>query len=160
MRDSCTDCFILHTFMVESHMWGCYWIISLVMINNNLFSDLTMEIVRYRLIGPLAHMVLTDTLHPANEVRDQWWHHTHPKVSFTYRWCHLCRTKRQLRCQGSGGPVTVKMRLTWRSINNRQTHFSFWEVKTTHFTCVFCDVCFIDSFMSCSEHFHLYQTKR
>ncbi|KAA0702550.1 Ribonucleases P/MRP protein subunit POP1 [Triplophysa tibetana] len=30
-------------------------------------SDLTMEIVRYRLIGPLAHMVLTDTLQPANE---------------------------------------------------------------------------------------------
>ncbi|XP_016140227.1 ribonucleases P/MRP protein subunit POP1 [Sinocyclocheilus grahami] len=30
-------------------------------------SDLTMEIVRYRLIGPLAHVVLTDTLHPASE---------------------------------------------------------------------------------------------
>uniref|UniRef100_A0A8C1UY49 POP1 homolog, ribonuclease P/MRP subunit n=1 Tax=Cyprinus carpio TaxID=7962 RepID=A0A8C1UY49_CYPCA len=33
-------------------------------------SDLTMEIVRYRLIGPLAHVVLTDTLQPASEVRD------------------------------------------------------------------------------------------
>ncbi|KAI2654810.1 Ribonucleases P/MRP protein subunit POP1 [Labeo rohita] len=30
-------------------------------------SDLTMEIVRYRLIGPLAHTVLTDTLRPASE---------------------------------------------------------------------------------------------
>lgn len=30
-------------------------------------SDLTMEIVRYRLIGPLAHVVLTDTLQPASE---------------------------------------------------------------------------------------------
>lgn len=30
-------------------------------------SDLTMEIVRFRLIGPLAHLVLTDTLHAANE---------------------------------------------------------------------------------------------
>ncbi|KAF4102645.1 ribonucleases P/MRP protein subunit POP1 [Onychostoma macrolepis] len=30
-------------------------------------SDLTMEVVRYRLIGPLAHTVLTDTLQPASE---------------------------------------------------------------------------------------------
>ncbi|KAK2903726.1 hypothetical protein Q8A67_008439 [Cirrhinus molitorella] len=30
-------------------------------------SDLTVEIVRYRLIGPLAHTVLTDTLNPASE---------------------------------------------------------------------------------------------
>lgn len=42
-------------------------------------SDLTMEIVRYRLIGPLAHMVLTDTLQPANEGKETvepssfWW---------------------------------------------------------------------------------------
>ncbi|XP_023667281.2 ribonucleases P/MRP protein subunit POP1 [Paramormyrops kingsleyae] len=28
-------------------------------------SDLTMELVRYRLIGPLSHMILTDTLTPA-----------------------------------------------------------------------------------------------
>ncbi|XP_077088731.1 ribonucleases P/MRP protein subunit POP1 isoform X3 [Siphateles boraxobius] len=31
-------------------------------------SDLTMEIVRFRLIGPLAHTVLTDTLRPASEM--------------------------------------------------------------------------------------------
>ncbi|XP_056619103.1 ribonucleases P/MRP protein subunit POP1 isoform X1 [Triplophysa dalaica] len=42
-------------------------------------SDLTMEIVRYRLIGPLAHLVLTDTLLPANEDKETvepsgfWW---------------------------------------------------------------------------------------
>ncbi|XP_065126684.1 ribonucleases P/MRP protein subunit POP1 [Paramisgurnus dabryanus] len=42
-------------------------------------SDLTMEIVRYRLIGPLAHLVLTDTLQPANEDKETaepsgfWW---------------------------------------------------------------------------------------
>lgn len=41
-----------------------------VIIHHILFSDLTMEIVRYRLIGPLAHTVLTDALHPASEVRD------------------------------------------------------------------------------------------
>ncbi|XP_039544756.1 ribonucleases P/MRP protein subunit POP1 [Pimephales promelas] len=31
-------------------------------------SDLTLEIVRFRLIGPLAHTVLTDTLRPASEM--------------------------------------------------------------------------------------------
>ncbi|XP_052000041.1 ribonucleases P/MRP protein subunit POP1 isoform X2 [Xyrauchen texanus] len=42
-------------------------------------SDLTMEILRYRLIGPLAHRVLTDTLQPANEDQESlepqsfWW---------------------------------------------------------------------------------------
>lgn len=41
-----------------------------MIIPHILFSDLTMEIVRYRLIGPLAHVVLTDTLQPASEVRD------------------------------------------------------------------------------------------
>lgn len=45
-------------------------LISEVTVAHILFSDLTMEIVRYRLIGPLAHTVLTDTLHPASEVRD------------------------------------------------------------------------------------------
>ena len=30
-------------------------------------SDLTMEIVRYRLIGPLSHSVLTETLEAATE---------------------------------------------------------------------------------------------
>lgn len=31
------------------------------------YSDLTMEILRYRLIGPLSHSVLTETLVPATE---------------------------------------------------------------------------------------------
>ncbi|XDV39492.1 hypothetical protein PO909_008734 [Leuciscus waleckii] len=39
-----------------------------VIVHHILFSDLTMEIVRFRLIGPLAHTVLTDTLHPASEM--------------------------------------------------------------------------------------------
>lgn len=30
-------------------------------------SDLTMEMVRYRLIGPLSHSVLTQTLYPATD---------------------------------------------------------------------------------------------
>lgn len=31
------------------------------------FSDLTMEIVRYRLIGPLSHSVLAETLEAATD---------------------------------------------------------------------------------------------
>lgn len=38
------------------------------------FSDLTMEIVRYRLIGPQSHTVLADTLEAATDcdVRNDW----------------------------------------------------------------------------------------
>lgn len=42
--------------VVFSLFWGCIC-----------FSDLTMEIVRYRLIGPQSHSVLTETLEAATD---------------------------------------------------------------------------------------------
>lgn len=92
------------------------------------FSDLTMEIIRYRLIGPESHSVLAETLEAATvcdvsslqeEVEFLFSHWKTHFVSFCLRnWSFL----------PSGGLSIAKTRATWISISNKRMFLMYWKV--------------------------------